>query len=147
LFFFQATQGGFGIAISGGATQSASTSLSENNVGQGGGGILVSDVIPSGPAFGLLQVGDRITSCNGYPLEHADYGSAVAVMKEAQQLNMVGRREYFRANTKEIQKAHFSTRKINQIFWLIFFHFYLNFSCFFFFEDCQTSSAGSICGI
>uniref|UniRef100_A0A914HXM6 Uncharacterized protein n=1 Tax=Globodera rostochiensis TaxID=31243 RepID=A0A914HXM6_GLORO len=74
----RASQSGFGIAISGGPSQ--------------GSAILVSDVIKSGPAFGLLQVGDRIISVNGCPLEQADYASAVAVMKDAQQLNMIVKR-------------------------------------------------------
>jgi PDZ domain-containing secreted protein len=91
----QASQGGFGIAISGAPSSSLSASSKASDQGGcgTGGGILISDVIPNGPAFGLLQVGDRITSCNGYPLEHAEYGSAVAVMKESQQLNMVSRNE------------------------------------------------------
>ncbi|KAF7634417.1 hypothetical protein Mgra_00006172 [Meloidogyne graminicola] len=78
----KANQSGFGIAISG----------SSSNNDQSNGGIFISDVISNGPAFGLLQIGDKIISCNGYPLEHANYSSAVTVMKEAQQLNMIVKR-------------------------------------------------------
>ncbi|CAK5117834.1 unnamed protein product [Meloidogyne enterolobii] len=72
---------GFGIAISG-----------SNDEREQPAGIFISDVLNNGPASGLLQIGDRITSCNGYPLEHADYSSAIKVMKEAQQLNMIVKR-------------------------------------------------------
>uniref|UniRef100_A0A915MIG8 PDZ domain-containing protein n=1 Tax=Meloidogyne javanica TaxID=6303 RepID=A0A915MIG8_MELJA len=72
---------GFGIAISG-----------SNDEKEQPAGIFISDVLNNGPASGLLQIGDRITSCNGYPLEHADYSSAIKVMKEAQQLNMIVKR-------------------------------------------------------
>uniref|UniRef100_A0A1I8BIT7 PDZ domain-containing protein n=1 Tax=Meloidogyne hapla TaxID=6305 RepID=A0A1I8BIT7_MELHA len=77
-----ASQGGFGIAISGSNEKEQTSNC----------GIFISDVLNNGPASGLLQIGDRITSCNGYPLEHADYSSAIKVMKEAQQLNMIVKR-------------------------------------------------------
>lgn len=36
-----------------------------------------------------FRVNDRIISANGVSLEHADFATAVSLMKEAQQLNMV----------------------------------------------------------
>lgn len=51
--------------------------------------IVVTDVLANGPAFGLVQVGDRVVAANGVSLENADYSTAVALMKEAEQLNMV----------------------------------------------------------
>jgi C-terminal processing protease CtpA/Prc len=51
--------------------------------------IVVTDVLSNGPAFGLVQVGDRVIAANGVSLENADYSTAVALMKEAEQLNMV----------------------------------------------------------
>ncbi|KAH7728368.1 PDZ domain protein [Aphelenchoides avenae] len=75
--------GGFGIAISGGR---------DNPLVPGDPSIVVSDVIASGPAFGLVQLYDRIISANGVPLENADYATAVNIMKDAQQLNMMVKR-------------------------------------------------------
>uniref|UniRef100_A0A914BWB5 Tight junction protein ZO-1 n=1 Tax=Acrobeloides nanus TaxID=290746 RepID=A0A914BWB5_9BILA len=60
---------GFGIAVSGGC---------ENpHFLTGDPSIIVSDVLPSGPAFGLLQVNDQIISANGVCLERADYSSII----------------------------------------------------------------------
>uniref|UniRef100_A0A915DZZ1 PDZ domain-containing protein n=1 Tax=Ditylenchus dipsaci TaxID=166011 RepID=A0A915DZZ1_9BILA len=75
---------GFGIAISGGCDNPHFVS--------GDPSIVVSDVIASGPAFGLVQINDRIVSANGLCLENAEYAMAVAVMKDAEQLNMIVKR-------------------------------------------------------
>ncbi|KAK0425013.1 hypothetical protein QR680_008982 [Steinernema hermaphroditum] len=75
---------GFGIAVSGGRDNPHFVS--------GDPSVVVSDVIPSGPACGLVQVNDRIVSANGVNLENADYSTAVNIMKESQQLNMIVKR-------------------------------------------------------
>lgn len=36
------------------------------------------------------RVNDHIISANGFSLEHADYAAVIAIMKEAEHLNMVG---------------------------------------------------------
>ncbi|VDM92732.1 unnamed protein product, partial [Litomosoides sigmodontis] len=71
---------GFGIAVSSGRENPNFTS--------GDPAVIVSDVIPSGPAWGLVQVNDCILSANGVALESADYAEAIKIMKESQQLNM-----------------------------------------------------------
>ncbi|KHN81113.1 Tight junction protein ZO-3 [Toxocara canis] len=75
---------GFGIAVSGGLDNPHFTS--------GDPAVVVSDVVPSGPAWGLVQVNDRILSANGVSLENAEYASAIRIMKESQQLNMIIKR-------------------------------------------------------
>uniref|UniRef100_A0A915PNM0 Tight junction protein ZO-1 n=1 Tax=Setaria digitata TaxID=48799 RepID=A0A915PNM0_9BILA len=75
---------GFGIAVSSGRENPNFTS--------GDPAVIVSDVIPTGPAWGLVQVNDCILSANGVPLESADYAEAVRIMKESQQLNMIVKR-------------------------------------------------------
>uniref|UniRef100_F1KR27 Tight junction protein ZO-2 n=1 Tax=Ascaris suum TaxID=6253 RepID=F1KR27_ASCSU len=75
---------GFGIAVSGGRDNPHFTS--------GDPAVVVSDVVPSGPAWGLVQVNDRILSANGVSLENAEYAAAVKIMKESQQLNMIVKR-------------------------------------------------------
>ncbi|TKR93669.1 hypothetical protein L596_008082 [Steinernema carpocapsae] len=75
---------GFGIAVSGGRDNPHFVS--------GDPSVVVSDVISSGPASGLVQVNDRIVSANGVNLENADYSTAVNIMKESQQLNMIVKR-------------------------------------------------------
>uniref|UniRef100_A0A0N5A8Y0 Tight junction protein ZO-1 n=1 Tax=Syphacia muris TaxID=451379 RepID=A0A0N5A8Y0_9BILA len=75
---------GFGIAVSGGCDNPHFTS--------GDPAVVVSDVIPTGPAWGLVRVNDRILSANGISLENAEYAAAVKIMKESQQLNMIVKR-------------------------------------------------------
>uniref|UniRef100_A0A915BRN7 Tight junction protein ZO-3 n=1 Tax=Parascaris univalens TaxID=6257 RepID=A0A915BRN7_PARUN len=75
---------GFGIAVSGGRDNPHFTS--------GDPAVVVSDVVPTGPAWGLVQVNDRILSANGVSLENAEYAAAVKIMKESQQLNMIVKR-------------------------------------------------------
>ncbi|EFO28081.2 hypothetical protein LOAG_00393 [Loa loa] len=75
---------GFGIAVSSGRENPNFTS--------GDPAVIVSDVIPTGPAWGLVQVNDCILSANGVALESADYAEAVKIMKESQQLNMIVKR-------------------------------------------------------
>uniref|UniRef100_A0AAF5Q0W3 Uncharacterized protein n=2 Tax=Wuchereria bancrofti TaxID=6293 RepID=A0AAF5Q0W3_WUCBA len=75
---------GFGIAVSSGRENPNFTS--------GDPTVIVSDVIPTGPAWGLVQVNDCILSANGVALETADYAEAVKIMKESQQLNMIVKR-------------------------------------------------------
>ncbi|CAG9539268.1 unnamed protein product [Cercopithifilaria johnstoni] len=75
---------GFGIAVSSGRENPNFTS--------GDPAVIVSDVIPTGPAWGLVQVNDCILSANGVALESADYAEAIKIMKESQQLNMIVKR-------------------------------------------------------
>ncbi|KAK6105611.1 PDZ domain (Also known as DHR or GLGF) family protein [Brugia pahangi] len=75
---------GFGIAVSSGRENPNFTS--------GDPTVIVSDVIPTGPAWGLVQVNDCILSANGVALETADYAEAIKIMKESQQLNMIVKR-------------------------------------------------------
>ncbi|KAE9550890.1 hypothetical protein FO519_005893 [Halicephalobus sp. NKZ332] len=75
---------GFGIAISGGRDNPLFIS--------GDPSIVVQEIVPSGPAAGLVQVGDRILEANGVKLENADYATAVSIMQDAQQLNMIVKR-------------------------------------------------------
>lgn len=75
---------GFGIAVSGGRDNPHFTS--------GDPAVVVSDVIRAGPAWGLVQVNDRILVANGVSLENAEYAAAVKIMKESQQLNMIVKR-------------------------------------------------------
>lgn len=87
---FQAPSIGFGIGVSGGRDNPHFVSAQENHYIVGDPSIIVTDVIVNGPAFGLVQVNDRILTANGTPLE--DYRTAVELMKEAQQLNMIVKR-------------------------------------------------------
>ncbi|KAK6028609.1 PDZ/DHR/GLGF domain protein [Ostertagia ostertagi] len=72
---------GFGIAVSGGRDNPHFTS--------GDPAVVISDVVPNGPAWGLLQVNDRILSANGVSFESIDYSSAVDIIKNAEHINMV----------------------------------------------------------
>ncbi|PAV72804.1 hypothetical protein WR25_07193 [Diploscapter pachys] len=74
---------GFGIAISGGRDNPHFTS--------GDPAIVVSDVVNNGPAYGLLQVNDRILSANGVSFENIEYAAAVEIIKSSQQINMASR--------------------------------------------------------
>ncbi|XP_027275047.1 tight junction protein ZO-3 isoform X3 [Cricetulus griseus] len=60
---------GFGIAVSGG-----------HNRG-GSGSVLVSDVIPGGPAEGRLQTGDHIVMVNGVSVENVTSAFAIQILK------------------------------------------------------------------
>ncbi|KJH48283.1 PDZ/DHR/GLGF domain protein [Dictyocaulus viviparus] len=80
----QATTLGFGIAVSGGQDNPHFTS--------GDPAVVISDVVPNGPAWGLLQVNDRILSANGVSFESIDYSSAVDIIKNAEQINMIVKR-------------------------------------------------------
>uniref|UniRef100_A0A7E4VDJ4 PDZ domain-containing protein n=1 Tax=Panagrellus redivivus TaxID=6233 RepID=A0A7E4VDJ4_PANRE len=75
---------GFGIAISFG--------LDNPHFISGDPVIYISEVVPSGPAAGLVQLNDRIVAANGIKLEHADYATAVAIMQNSNQLNMIVKR-------------------------------------------------------
>uniref|UniRef100_A0AC35TZI5 Tight junction protein ZO-1 n=1 Tax=Rhabditophanes sp. KR3021 TaxID=114890 RepID=A0AC35TZI5_9BILA len=75
---------GFGIAISGGCDNPHFVS--------GDSSIVVSDVVEKGPAFGLLQVNDRITSVNKISFIDIDYLSAVNIIKISNQLKMIVKR-------------------------------------------------------
>ncbi|CAJ0944549.1 unnamed protein product, partial [Mesorhabditis belari] len=75
---------GFGIAISGGRDNPHFTS--------GEPTIVISDVVPNGPAWGLLQVNDRILSANGVSFENIDNNTAVEIIKHAEQINMIVKR-------------------------------------------------------
>ncbi|GMR53555.1 hypothetical protein PMAYCL1PPCAC_23750, partial [Pristionchus mayeri] len=75
---------GFGIAISGGVDNPLFTS--------GEGTVVISDVVPNGPASGLLQLKDRILSANGVSFESIAYSRAVEVIKQAQHINMIVKR-------------------------------------------------------
>ncbi|VDM53174.1 unnamed protein product [Angiostrongylus costaricensis] len=81
---FQAVTLGFGIAVSGGRDNPHFTS--------GDPAVVVSDVVPNGPAWGLLQVNDRILSANGVSFESIDYSSAVDIIKNAEHINMIVKR-------------------------------------------------------
>ncbi|CAJ0567311.1 unnamed protein product, partial [Mesorhabditis spiculigera] len=75
---------GFGIAISGGRDNPHFTS--------GEPTIVISDVVPNGPAWGLLQVNDRILSANGVSFENIDNNTAVEIIKHAELINMIVKR-------------------------------------------------------
>ncbi|EYC15674.1 hypothetical protein Y032_0036g3290 [Ancylostoma ceylanicum] len=75
---------GFGIAVSGGRDNPHFTS--------GDPAVVISDVVPNGPAWGLLQVNDRILSANGVSFESIDYSSAVDIIKNAEHINMIVKR-------------------------------------------------------
>ncbi|KAI6241188.1 hypothetical protein M3Y99_00342000 [Aphelenchoides fujianensis] len=84
---------GFGIGVSGGRDNPHFVSGRDPHfVVASDPSILISDVLHNGPAFGLVQVNDRIVSANGVSLENADYATAVQLMREAQQLNMIVKR-------------------------------------------------------
>uniref|UniRef100_A0A4W2FZT8 Tight junction protein 3 n=1 Tax=Bos indicus x Bos taurus TaxID=30522 RepID=A0A4W2FZT8_BOBOX len=59
---------GFGIAISGGRDRS-------------GGSVVVSDVVPGGPAEGWLQTGDQIVMVNGVSMESVTSTFAIQILK------------------------------------------------------------------
>ncbi|XP_055285171.1 tight junction protein ZO-3 isoform X2 [Moschus berezovskii] len=59
---------GFGIAISGGRDRS-------------GGSVVVSDVVPGGPAEGRLQTGDHIVMVNGVSMESVTSTFAIQILK------------------------------------------------------------------
>ncbi|XP_039734277.1 tight junction protein ZO-3 isoform X1 [Pteropus medius] len=59
---------GFGIAISGGRDRP-------------GGSVVVSDVVPGGPAEGRLQTGDHIVMVNGVSMESANSTFAIQILK------------------------------------------------------------------
>ncbi|RCN35506.1 PDZ/DHR/GLGF domain protein [Ancylostoma caninum] len=80
----QAVTLGFGIAVSGGRDNPHFTS--------GDPAVVISDVVPNGPAWGLLQVNDRILSANGVSFESIDYSSAVDIIKNAEHINMIVKR-------------------------------------------------------
>ncbi|CAD6184962.1 unnamed protein product [Caenorhabditis auriculariae] len=75
---------GFGIAISGGRDNPHFTS--------GDPVVVISDVVPNGPAWGLLQLNDRILSANSVSFENIDYAHAVEIIKNAEQINMIVKR-------------------------------------------------------
>ncbi|CAI4226800.1 unnamed protein product [Auanema sp. JU1783] len=81
----RASSWGFGIAVSGGRDNPHFTS--------GDPAVVISDVLSNGPAFGLLQVNDRILSANGVSFENVDYASAVEIIKKAEQINMIVKRK------------------------------------------------------
>ncbi|GMT28474.1 hypothetical protein PFISCL1PPCAC_19771 [Pristionchus fissidentatus] len=80
----RAAQLGFGIAISGGIDNPLFTS--------GEGTVVISDVVPNGPASGLLQLNDRILSANGISFDSIPYARAVEVIKHSQHINMIVKR-------------------------------------------------------
>ncbi|XP_006897957.1 PREDICTED: tight junction protein ZO-3 [Elephantulus edwardii] len=59
---------GFGIAISGGRDRSSSS-------------VIVSDVVPGGPAEGRLRTGDQIVMVNGVPMESVTSAFAIQILK------------------------------------------------------------------
>ncbi|KAM5237854.1 tight junction protein ZO-3 [Ctenodactylus gundi] len=59
---------GFGIAISGGRDRSS-------------GNVVVSDVVPGGPAEGRLQTGDHIVMVNGVSVENVTSAFAIQILK------------------------------------------------------------------
>ncbi|CAI5439527.1 unnamed protein product [Caenorhabditis angaria] len=75
---------GFGIAISGGLDNPHFTS--------GDPVVVISDVVQNGPAWGLLQVNDRILSGNNVSFENIDYSTAVDIIKNKDQINMIVKR-------------------------------------------------------
>ncbi|KAF1769685.1 hypothetical protein GCK72_001502 [Caenorhabditis remanei] len=75
---------GFGIAISGGRDNPHFTS--------GDPVVVISDVVPNGPAWGLLQVNDRILSANNVSFENIDYSSAVDIIKNKDHIDMIVKR-------------------------------------------------------
>ncbi|EGT32441.1 CBN-ZOO-1 protein [Caenorhabditis brenneri] len=75
---------GFGIAISGGRDNPHFTS--------GDPVVVISDVVPNGPAWGLLQVNDRILSANNVSFENIDYNSAVDIIKNKDHIDMIVKR-------------------------------------------------------
>uniref|UniRef100_A0A915KE88 Tight junction protein ZO-2 n=1 Tax=Romanomermis culicivorax TaxID=13658 RepID=A0A915KE88_ROMCU len=75
---------GFGIAVSGGRDNPHFKS--------GEPSIVVSDVLQGGPAADLLTINDRIITANGINLENADYTTAIQIMKDSDQLNLIIRR-------------------------------------------------------
>ncbi|XP_020826967.1 tight junction protein ZO-3 isoform X2 [Phascolarctos cinereus] len=64
---------GFGIAISGGRDRSSGA---RNN-----GSVVVSDVVPGGPAMGRLQTGDHIVMVNGVSMENVSSTFAIQTLK------------------------------------------------------------------
>ncbi|XP_069784994.1 tight junction protein ZO-3-like isoform X2 [Narcine bancroftii] len=66
---------GFGIAISGGKDKPNSST--------GEPAIVVSDVIPSGPAEGKILIKDRIVMVNGVPLENVPSSFAIQCLKSS----------------------------------------------------------------
>lgn len=66
---------GFGIAISGGKDKPSSST--------GETAILVSDVVPSGPANGKIQIKDRIVMVNGVSLENVPSSFAIQCLKSS----------------------------------------------------------------
>nr|XP_044990764.1 tight junction protein ZO-3 isoform X2 [Jaculus jaculus] len=59
---------GFGIAISGGRDRSS-------------GSVVVSDVVPGGPAEGRLQTGDQVVMVNGVSVENVTSAFAIQILK------------------------------------------------------------------
>ncbi|XP_046713350.1 tight junction protein ZO-3 isoform X2 [Silurus meridionalis] len=64
---------GFGFAISGGRDKP--------NPGSGGTAVIVSDVIPSGPAMGRLQTRDQIVMVNGISVENSTSQNTIQHLK------------------------------------------------------------------
>uniref|UniRef100_A0A1I7USX2 DNA-directed RNA polymerase n=1 Tax=Caenorhabditis tropicalis TaxID=1561998 RepID=A0A1I7USX2_9PELO len=84
IFTAKAANLGFGIAISGGRDNPHFTS--------GDPVVVISDVVPNGPAWGLLQVNDRILSANNVSFENIDYSSAVDIIKNKDHIDMIVKR-------------------------------------------------------
>lgn len=69
---------GFGIAVSGGRDNP--------HFENGETSIVISDVLPGGPADGLLQENDRVVMVNGTPMEDVLHSFAVQQLKKAERL-------------------------------------------------------------
>ncbi|CAD5206694.1 unnamed protein product [Bursaphelenchus okinawaensis] len=84
---------GFGIGISGGRDNPNLVRLNDySDLVITDPSIIVTDVLPRGPAVNLIRTKDRIVAVNGISLENVDYNTAVSVMKSSDQLNMIIKR-------------------------------------------------------
>uniref|UniRef100_A0A1I7S7E3 Tight junction protein ZO-1 n=2 Tax=Bursaphelenchus xylophilus TaxID=6326 RepID=A0A1I7S7E3_BURXY len=84
---------GFGIGISGGKDNPNLARLNDySDLVVADPSIIVTDVLPRGPAANIVKENDRIIAVNGVSLENVDYITAVNVMKSSDRLNMIVKR-------------------------------------------------------
>lgn len=89
---------GFGIAISGGRDRPSGI--------DGDTSIIVSDVVPGGPAYGRLQTRDKIAMVNGLSMENVSSSFAIQTLKTCGKLANI--------TVKRPRKIHLPVTKSNQ---------------------------------
>uniref|UniRef100_A0A670Y2C7 Tight junction protein 3 n=2 Tax=Pseudonaja textilis TaxID=8673 RepID=A0A670Y2C7_PSETE len=96
--FMQDPRKGFGIAISGGRDRP--------NSSDGDTSIIISDVVPGGPAVGRLQTRDKIAMVNGLSMENVSSSFAISTLKTCGKLANI--------TVKRPRKIHLPVTKSSQ---------------------------------